>query len=82
MSRKKPVRTKGKIRLSNYFKSFEDGDRVAIVRELGVKGSFPRKIQGLVGKVVGSRGKFKIVEVKDKNKVKKFIIHPVHLKKV
>ncbi|MAG39911.1 50S ribosomal protein L21e [Candidatus Pacearchaeota archaeon] len=82
MGKKKPVRQRGKIRLSEYFKNLSDGDRVAIVAEKGVRAAFPSRIQGLVGKVTGTRGNFKIVEIKDKDKMKTFIIHPVHLKKV
>jgi len=33
-----------------------------------------------VVKVVGIRGKFKLLEIKDGNKLKTLIVHPVHLK--
>lgn len=81
MSKKKKVRQRGKIRLSSYFKNFNIGDSVAVVLDSGVKSSFPRRIQGSVGKIVAESGMFKLVELKDGNKMKKFIIHPVHLKK-
>jgi large subunit ribosomal protein L21e len=80
--RSKKVREKGKLRLSSYFKKLEDGDSVALVIERGVRTTFPKRLQGLSGKVTGSRGKFKIVEIKDGNKLKTYIIHPVHLKKL
>ncbi|MCH7850456.1 MAG: hypothetical protein IH845_02325 [Nanoarchaeota archaeon] len=82
MSRGKKVREKGKIRLSRYFKNIEDGARVAIVTDLGVKASFPKRLKGYSGKVTGSRGKYKLVELKDGNKTKMFIIHPAHLRKL
>jgi large subunit ribosomal protein L21e len=82
MAKKKPVRRKGKIRLSEYFKKLNDGDNVCIVAEKSVRAAFPKRIQGLTGIVIGTRGEFKIVELNVKNKVKKFIIHPVHLKKI
>lgn len=82
MGKGKKVRQKGKIRLSSYFKKIDDGDRVAIVRELSVVSSFPKRIQGMSGVVESSRGKFKVIKLKDGNKMKTFIIHPVHLKKL
>lgn len=78
--RAKNIREKGKLRLSSYFKKIEDGQRVAVVDERGVKMNFPARLRGMSGKVAGSRGKFKEVEIKDGNKAKTFIIHPVHLK--
>jgi large subunit ribosomal protein L21e len=82
MSRKKSVRRKGKIRLSDYFKNLSDGDNVSIVIEKSVRIGFPKRIQGLTGKVAGTRGKFKIIKLMDKDKMKTFIIHPIHLRKV
>jgi len=82
MVRGKKIRTKGKLNLSRYFKNFEDGDRVAIDIEAGVRVAFPKRLIGKSGKVIGSRGRFKLVEIKDGDKKKIFIIHPVHLKKL
>ena len=78
--RAKNVRAKGKISLSSYFKKIDDGVRVAIVDERGVRVNFPTRLRGMSGSVKGSRGRFKEVEIKDGNKLKTFIIHPVHLK--
>ena len=78
--RAKKIRDKGKIRLSSYFKVIEDGERVAVVDERGVRMSFPQRLRGMSGVVKKARGKFKEVEIKDGNKLKTFVIHPVHLK--
>lgn len=78
--RAKNIRAKGKIKLSSYFKKIDDETRVAIVDERAVRPNFPLRLRGMSGKTVGSRGKFKEVEVKDGNKLKTFVIHPVHLK--
>lgn len=78
----KRIRQKGKIKLSKYFKKFQNGEKVAIVRDLGVKASFPRRIIGNSGKIIDSRGSHKLVEIKEGNKTKTFIIHPIHLKKL
>jgi large subunit ribosomal protein L21e len=78
--RAKKIRDKGKISLSSYFKKIDDGARVCVVDERGVRVNFPQRLRGMTGKVKGSRGKFKEVEIKDGNKLKTFIIHPVHLR--
>ena len=76
----KRVREKGKVRLSQYFKKVKDGALVSVVPDASVRAGFPGRIRGKSGKVTGSRGKYKIVEIKDGNKTKTFIIHPIHLK--
>ena len=76
----KKIREKGKIRFSGYFKKIKDGAKVAIVTDVGVRAAFPNRIKGMSGNVIGSRGKFKLVQIKDGGKMKTFIIHPVHLK--
>jgi len=78
----KKVREKGKLRLSSYFKKIEDGVSVALVTDVGVRASYPARLKGMSGKVLGSRGRFKLVEIKDGNKAKTFIVHPVHLRKL
>lgn len=78
--RGKKIREKGKLKLSSYFKNIDDGARVAVVDERGVRMSFPSRLRGMSGKVKCSRGKFKEVEIKDGDKLKTFVIHPVHLK--
>lgn len=82
MVKGKKIRDKGKIRLSNYFKKFEVGETVAIIKELGVRAAFPMRIIGKTGKIIATRGMYKVVELNDGNKAKKFIVHPIHLKKI
>ena len=82
MTKGKKVRTKGKIKFSDYFKNIDDGSRVAIVRELGISSNVPGRIVGSSGVVKGSRGQSKLVEINDGNKTKTFVVHPVHLKKL
>ena len=78
----KRVREKGKLSLSSYFKKIEDGASVALVTDAGVCVSYPKRMKGMSGKIVSSRGKFKLVEIKDGNKLKTLIVHPVHLRKL
>lgn len=73
---------KGKPGLSKYFKILEEGDSVAVVREPSERASFPSRYQGRTGKIIGKRGTSYIVELKDQNKMKKFLIEPIHLKKI
>ena len=78
--RAKNIKEKGKLKLNSYFKQISEGDRVAIVDERGIRASFPLRLRGMSGVAKGVRGKFVEVEIKDGNKLKTFIIHPVHLK--
>jgi len=82
MVKAKKIREKGKIKLSQYFKKLNDGDRVCIVQEKTVCSSFPTRLQGKSGIITTSRGNYKVVKLNDGNKEKNFIIHPVHLKKL
>jgi len=81
MLKKKKIRERGKVRLSEYFKELKEGDRVSIVRELSQNSGFPRTIQGRTGTIEGKRGNAYIVNVRI-GKEKKFLIHPIHLKKL
>ena len=82
MLKKKSMREHGKIRLSNYFQKFHNGDRVAVVRELSKQPKFPKTLQGRSGVVDGMRGSSYIVKIKDISKEKMYLIHPVHLRKL
>jgi large subunit ribosomal protein L21e len=82
MSKRKSVRTRGKVSLSKYFQELKQGDYVAVVRELAMKSNFPKRLQGRTGVVESKRGKAYIIKIKDQNKEKKFLIEPIHLKKI
>ena len=82
MSKRKPVRTRGKLPLSKYFQELKEGDFVAVVKEMAVKSNFPKRLQGRTGVVESRRGKAHIIRIKDQNKEKRFLIEPIHLKKI
>ena len=82
MAKRKKVRTRGKLQLSKYFQELKVGERVAVIRERAVASSFPVRLQGRTGVVEEKRGKTYIVKIKDTNKDKKFLIEPIHLKKI
>lgn len=82
MSEKKSVRTKGKISFSRYFQEFKEGERAAVVKEISMFSSFPKNIQGRTGVIEKKIGRSYMIKIKDKNKEKKYIIAPMHLKKI
>lgn len=82
MSKRKKIRTRGKLRLSRYFQELKKGDFVAVIKEKSIKSSFPTRLQGRTGMVEAKRGKAYVVKIKDQNKEKQFIIEPIHLKKI
>lgn len=82
MLKRKNVRQQGKISLSNYFQSFNVGERITVIRELSLHPKFPKTLQGRSGIVNGKRGKSYIVTINDVHKEKTYIIHPVHLRRL
>lgn len=82
MANKKPVRTRGKIKLGKFFQKFKVGDRVSVVREIAMQPRFPKSLQGQTGVVESRRGRSYMVKIKDQNKEKGFLIEPIHLKKI
>jgi large subunit ribosomal protein L21e len=79
---RKNIRTKGKIAIRNFFRSFDEGDMVNLVIEPGVQGGMchPR-FHGKTGIVTSKQGSCYYVKIKDGNKEKGVLVHPVHLKK-
>jgi len=82
MVKRKPVRTRGKLRLSKYFQELKEGDSVSVVRDISVGANFPERLQGRTGVVSGKRGNAYVVKIKDQTKEKTFIVPPIHLKKI
>jgi len=81
MLKRKQVRDKGKIKLSRYFQKLKEGDKVSIIKEAAQPSIFPKFIQGRTGIIEGKRGRSYVVQI-NIGKGKRFIIHPVHLKKL
>jgi ribosomal protein L21E len=82
MANRKNIRTRGKLQLSKFFQELKKGDNVAVVKEVSVQASFPENIQGRTGVVEGKQGRDYIVKINDHNRAKKYIIAPIHLKKI
>lgn len=79
--RSSPIREKGKIRLSEYFKELKKGDIVSIINEKKDLFHFPRRISGKVGRILDKRGEFYSVIVSEGAKSKTYIIHPINLRR-
>jgi len=82
MVQRKKIKTRGKIQLSRYFQSLNEGDNVSVVKDVSIASSFPERLQGRTGIVVEKRGRAYVVKIMDHDKEKKFIIEPIHLKKI
>lgn len=73
---------RGKTSISRSIAKFDVGEKVVLSIEPSVqKGLFHMRFFGKIGKVVGSRGRAYIVEIKDGGVVKQIITLPIHLRK-
>ena len=80
---KKKGRKKGKLSLQKYFQIFNPGDRVYLTVESSVhKGMYYPPYSGKTGIIKSKRGSCYEVSIKDMNKEKVLIVHPIHLKKM
>ncbi len=80
---KKHYKLAGKISLRNFLQVFEKGDKVALKTEPAVQdGMYHKRFHGKIGTVERRDGTCYYVNIKDGDKTKHIIIHPVHLKKL
>lgn len=80
---RKNIREKGKFSLTKYFQEFKIGDRVVLKANPSIqKGMYYPRFHGRAGIVMGKRGECYEVKIKDINKEKLIIIHPIHLKRL
>lgn len=82
MLKYKNIHEKGKFSLAKFFQKFKPGDSIAVVRNLGFKLGYSKRIQGRTGKVIQKRGSAYYVEINDLNKPKRYAIKPIHLIKI
>lgn len=77
----KKARQKGKISHRAYLKEFSPGDKVVLKLEPGVQHAvYLPRYHGKSGVVKKRQGECYAVEIKDGDKPKTVIVHPVHLK--
>lgn len=80
---KKHYKAKGKISIRNYLQKFSPGDKVVLKGEPAVhEGMYFPRFHGETGEIKGTQGSCYKVQIKDGNKEKVVIVHPIHLKKV
>lgn len=82
MASHKNTRQRGKLSLSRYFQEFKVGDHVAVVQELSVLFGYNHRLQGRTGVILEKRGSAYFVEINDLNKPKRYVLKPIHLKKI
>lgn len=83
MIKRKRIRERGKFSFTSFFQKFNEGEPVALVRELSQQSpGFPKRMQGRTGKVLVKKGNAYVVEVNDHNMKKQFVVRPVHLKRI
>ena len=79
----KNYKQRGKISLRNYLQTLNAGDKVALKAEPAVNsGLYFRRFHGRIGTVGKKIGVCYEVTIKDIDKTKKLLVHPVHLKKL
>ena len=79
----KHYRRKGKTRLSLFFQTLNVGDRVTLVADSSRHESlYHSRFHGHAAAVEGMQGDCYKVRIKDGNKEKMLVVHPVHLRKV
>lgn len=77
---KKSISEKGKLHISKFLQTFEEGDKVLLKAYPSYqKGIFFLRFFGKVGEVTGKQGDCYKVNIKDGGKTKTCIVHPVHL---
>ncbi len=78
---RKNVRSRGKVSIREFLKSFSVGDVVQLRAEPAVqKGMYFPRFYGKVGKVTKVVGSCYEVSINDGGKTKTVVVHPVHLK--
>jgi len=76
----KSVGEKGKLHIGRFLQSFEEGEKVLLKAYPSYhKGLFALRFYGKVGEIKSKQGDCYKVAIKDGNKAKVAIVHPVHL---
>lgn len=82
MLKRKRTSERGKISLTKYFQEFKVGEPVSVVRELSLPLDYVKKIQGRTGNIIAKRGSAYEVAILDINKEKRYMIKPIHLRRI
>jgi large subunit ribosomal protein L21e len=79
---RKSVSERGKLHLTRFLQNFEEGERVLLKAYPSYqRGIFCLRFHGKTATVKGMQGECYKIELKDGNKLKECVVHPVHLLK-
>ena len=77
------IRQRGRIDIKRYLQSFFVNEKVNLSADSSYQdGMYYPRFHGKTGIVTGKQGDCYKVSIKDGDKLKKLIVHPVHLKRV
>ena len=80
---RKNAKERGKISIAKYMQELNIGDNVLLNAEPAIqKALYYPRFHGKVGVVKGKKGSCYEIKIKDGNKDKILIVHPVHLRRV
>ena len=79
---KKNIRERGKLSLSKFFQTFKIGEKAILKANPTIQKALPNpRFHGRIGEVTKKQGSCYYIKIKDHNKTKTIITHPIHLKK-
>ncbi|MBI2671091.1 50S ribosomal protein L21e [Candidatus Woesearchaeota archaeon] len=79
---RKNIHERGKISIKKFLQKFDQGTRVYLKADSGYqKGMYFPRYHGKAGIVTGKQGSCYYVKIKDQNKHKILLVHPIHLKR-
>ncbi len=79
----KDYKQRGKISQRSFLQTLNEGDKVALLAEPAVqRGMYFRRFHGKIGTVSKKLGSCYEVTIRDFDKTKRLIVHPVHLRKL
>ena len=74
---------RGVIKIRDYFRKFNVGDKVYLKAEPGIqKGMYFPRFHSKVGKVIEKQGRCYKIQIRDGSKTKTLIVHPIHLRSI
>ena len=73
---------KGQEKISRKLQELKKGEKVVIIRNVSEQSYFPVRLQGRTGIIEEKRGKAYIVKIINGKQEKRYIVQPIHLKKL
>jgi len=80
---RKSPRQRGKVAIAQYLQQLKEGEKVILKIDPSIhKGMFFPRFHGKIGTVHEKKGSCYKVAIKDGNKAKTLIVHPIHMRKI